>query len=77
MNFARILYILPTLWFPQVYCVRTGMWQEIQALSHPEDNWGPAEESNRSGRYICHDDDVEDNAEKEGETLVALLLRQF
>ena len=49
--------------------MRTGMWQEIQALSNPEDAWGPAEESNRSGRYICHDDDdVDDNADKEGMT---------
>lgn len=54
----------------QVYCVRTGMWQEIQALSHPEDAWGPAEECNRSGRYICHDDDdVDEDVEKEGKCL--------
>ena len=58
------MYILCAL--IQVYCVRTGMWQEIQALSNPEDAWGPAEECNRSGRYICHDDDDED-PEKEGQ----------
>ena len=47
------------------------MWQEILALSNPEDAWGPAEECNRSGRYICHDDDdVDENEEKEGNNWV-------
>jgi len=70
LNLGWALCLSSIIWLPllfvKVYCVRTGMWQEIQALSNPEDAWGPAEESNRSGRYICHDDDdVDDNADKE------------
>jgi hypothetical protein len=38
------------------------MWQEIMALSTPEDAWGPANEEDRSGRYVCNDDVDENNA---------------
>jgi len=70
INLGWVLCLSSIIWLPllfiKVYCVRTGMWQEIEALSNPEDAWGPAEECNRSGRYICHDDDdVDENEEKE------------
>ena len=51
---------LPLL-FMKNYCIRSGMWEEVLALSRAEDTWGPSIDENRTGRYDDDDDDNDDD----------------
>ena len=50
VSFSSLVW-LPLL-FAKNYCIQSGVWEEVMALSRPEDNWGPAMEENRIGRYM-------------------------
>ena len=67
LNLGWLISIGSLIWLPilflKSYCIRSGMWEEITALSRPEDRWGPPIDENRIGRYDDDDDDDEENGD--------------